>query len=82
MGRNRLAIVLAFSLVALQSAAVTIHRSFRTREAGFGFGTGTAGVAHPVDFRIAAATEKKLAMRVSGGMVVSPDEWRENKRKI
>ena len=52
MGRNRLAIVLAFSLVALQSAAVTIHRSFRTREAGFGFGTGTAGVAYPVDARI------------------------------
>ena len=48
MGRNRLAIVLAFSLVALQSAAVTIHRSFRTREAGVGFGTGTAGVAYPV----------------------------------
>ena len=82
MGRNRLAIVLAFSLVALQSAAVTIHRSFRTREAGFDFGTATAGVAFPVDLRITAATEKKLAMRVSGGMVVSPDEWRGNKRKI
>ena len=82
MGRNRLAIVLAFSLVVLQSAAVTIHRSFRTREAGIGFGTGTAGVAHPVDLRIAAATEKKLAMRVSGDMVVPPGEWRENKRKI
>ena len=52
MGQLRLAVVLAFSLVALQSAAVTIHRSFRTREAGFGFGTGRAGVAYPVDAKI------------------------------
>ena len=58
MGRNRLAIVLAFSLVALQSVAVTIHRSFRTREAGFGFGTGTAGVAYPVDARIDKAIDE------------------------
>ena len=58
MGRNRLAIVLAFSLVALQSAAVTIHRSFRTREAGFGFGTGTAGVAYPVDAKIDKAIDE------------------------
>ena len=52
MGQNRLAIVLAFSLIALQSAAVTVHRSFRTREAGVEFGTGTAGVAYPVDAKI------------------------------
>ena len=58
MGRNRLAIVLAFSLVALHSAAVTIHRSFRTREAGIGFGTGTAGVAYPVDARIDKAIDE------------------------
>ena len=31
---------------------VTIHRSFRTREAGIGFGTGTASVVYPVDARI------------------------------
>ena len=56
MRRNRLAIVLAFSLVALQSAAVTIHRSFRTREAGFG--AGAAGVAYPVDARIDKAIDE------------------------
>ena len=58
MGRNRLAIVLAFSLVALQSAAVTIHRSFRTREVGVGFGTGMAGVAYPVDAKIDEAIDE------------------------
>ena len=52
-------IVVAVSLIALQSAsAVTIHRSFRTREAGFGFGTGTAGVAYPVDARIDKAIDE------------------------
>ena len=45
-------------LIALQSAAVTIHRSFRTREAGFGFGTGKATVAYPVDSRVAAALDE------------------------
>ena len=58
MGQLRLAVVLAYLLVALQSAAVTIHRSFRTREAGFGFGTGTAGVAYPVDARIDKAIDE------------------------
>ena len=51
-------IVAAVSLIALQSAAVTIHRSFRTREAGFGFGTGTAGVAYPVDAKIDKAIDE------------------------
>ena len=46
------------SLIALQSAAVTIHRSFRTREAGFGFGTGTAGVVYPVDAKIDKAIDE------------------------
>ena len=47
--------LLAFSIVALtafSASAVTIHRSFRTREAGVGFGTGTASVAYPVDAKI------------------------------
>ena len=52
MGQLRLAVVLAYLLVALQSAAVTVHRSFRTREAGVGFGTGTASVAYSVDAKI------------------------------
>ena len=52
-------IVVAVSLIALQSAsAVTIHRSFRTREAGVGFGTGTAGVAYPVDARVDKAIDE------------------------
>ena len=42
----------------LSASAVTIHRSFRTREAGFGFGTGTAGVAYPVDARIDKAIDE------------------------
>ena len=52
---------LVFSVVlpmALQSPALTIHRSFRTREAGFGFGTGRAGVAYPVDARIDKAIDE------------------------
>lgn len=52
-------IVVAVSLIALQSAsAVTIHRSFRTREAGVGFGTGTASVAYPVDARVDKAIDE------------------------
>lgn len=51
-------IVVAVSLIALQSVAATIHRSFRTREAGIGFGTGTAGVAYPVDARIDKAIDE------------------------
>ena len=54
-------ILLAFSiatLTVLSAPAVTIHRSFRTREAGFGCGTGTAGVAYPVDARIDKAIDE------------------------
>ena len=51
-------VVAVVSLIALQSAAVTIHRSFRTREAGFGFGTGTATVAYPVDAKIDKAIDE------------------------
>ena len=51
-------IVAVVSLIALQSAAVTIHRSFRTREAGVGFGTGTAGVAYPVDAKVDKAIDE------------------------
>ena len=54
-------ILLAFSiatLTVLSAPAVTIHRSFRTREAGVGFGTGTAGVAEPVDARIDKAIDE------------------------
>ena len=53
--------MLAFSiatLTVLSAPAVTIHRSFRTREAGVGFGTGTASVAHPVDARVDKAIDE------------------------
>ena len=51
-------IVVAVTLIALQAAGVTVHRSFRTREAGVGFGTGTAGVAYPVDAKIDKAIDE------------------------
>ena len=51
-------IVVVVTLIALQTSAVTIHRSFRTREAGVGFGTGTAGVAYPVDAKIDKAIDE------------------------
>ena len=54
-------VLLAFSVAALtafSASATTIHRSFRTREAGFGFGTGTAGVAYPVDAKIDKAIDE------------------------
>ena len=53
--------MLAFSiatLTVLSASAVTIHRSFRTREAGVGFGTGTASVAYPVDARVDKAIDE------------------------
>lgn len=52
-------IVVVVTLIALQAAGVTVHRSFRTREAGVGFGTGTAGVAYPVDAKIDKAIDER-----------------------
>lgn len=37
-------LVLMVTLVAWQSAGLVLHRSFRTREAGFGFGTAKVKV--------------------------------------
>ena len=51
------AAVVAVGLAA-SASAVTIHRSFRTREAGVGFGSGTAGVVYPVDSKVAAALDE------------------------
>ena len=54
--------MLFVSLIALQSAAVGFHRSFRSREVGFGEGTS---VSVPVDAKVAqtldAAAEKDAA---------------------
>ena len=83
MGQLRLAVVLAFSLVALQSAAVTIHRSFRSREAGFGFGTGRAGVAYPVDAKIdKAINEARQKEAEKTKVIIEENDWRRNKRKM
>ena len=57
MESQRLIVFVALALVALQSVGVTIHRSFRTREAGFDFGTGRATVAYPVDAKIGQAID-------------------------
>lgn len=59
-GRSKRRLLLAASLslgLALPTDALTIHRSFRTREAGFSFGTGTATIAYPVDARIDQALD-------------------------
>ena len=44
--------------LALSSSALTIHRSFTHREAGFGFGTGSATVSVPIDRRAATALDE------------------------
>lgn len=43
---------------ALPVSALTLHRSFRTREAGVGFGAGSATVAYPVDAKVAKALDE------------------------
>ena len=62
MGRRYIILVLAYVLVVLQSAAITIHRSFRSREVGFG---GGVSASVPVDSKVAqvldAAAEKDAA---------------------
>ena len=89
--RGVLLALLVAVLTASSSSAGTIHRSFRTREAGLGFGTGTAGVACPVDAKIdktpayvtaeSAAKEKKLGFWAEENPI-NPYEWRKNKRKM
>lgn len=51
-------IALAVLLPPLCSEGLTLHRSFRTREAGVGFGAGTATVAYPVDAKVAKALDE------------------------
>ena len=65
MGRRYIVLVLAYMLIVLQSAAITIHRSFRSREVGFG---GGVSASVPVDAKVAqaldAAAEKDAAKTV------------------
>ena len=42
----------------LPVSALTLHRSFRTREAGVGFGAGSATVAYPVDAKVAKVLDE------------------------
>ena len=47
---------MAVALAAvLPSSAITVHRSFRSRDVGFG---GGAGASVPVDSRVAAALDE------------------------
>lgn len=51
-------VLLAFASFGWQLDAVTFHRSFRTRTAGCGFGSGSAAVVYPVDARIDKALDE------------------------
>ena len=90
--RKIIALVIV-ALIALQSAAVTIHRSFRTREVGFG---GGVSASVPVDAKVAAAldeAEEKDAAKtkvIIGTAYLSSlirgktvrVEWRKAKRRM
>ena len=52
------AALLTVLLVSASASAVTLHRSFRSRDVGFG---GGAGVSVPVDSRVAAAMDEAQA---------------------
>ena len=85
MGQRCIVLVLAYMLIVLQSAAISIHRSFRTREVGFG---GGVSASVPVDSKVsayaaaeAAAKEQKLGLW-QGANPISPYEWRKAKRRM
>ena len=58
MGQRCIVFVLAYMLIVLQSAAISIHRSFRTREVGFG---GGVSASVPVDSKVSAALDEAAA---------------------
>ena len=58
MGQRCIVLVLAYMLIVLQSAAISIHRSFRTREVGFG---GSVSASVPVDSKVSAALDDAAA---------------------
>ena len=49
------AVLVAAAVTALPLSAITVHRSFRSRDVGFG---GGAGVSVPVDSRLSAALDE------------------------
>jgi len=59
--------IVAFAVITLQSDALTIHRSFRSRNVGFG---GGVGASVPVDSRVAKALEEGLAQEANRTKVV------------
>lgn len=83
-------LVLLVSLVAWQSAGLVLHRSFRTREAGFGLGTGKATVAYPVDAKVDKALDEaaeKDAAKANKQVplveyVSNPSERHKDKREM
>lgn len=72
---------------ALPVSALTLHRSFRTREVGFCFGAGRETVSYPVDTKVAMtldeAAEKDAAKANKQvplvGYVSNPSERHKDK---
>ena len=60
-------IVVVVTLIALQAAGVTIHRSFRAREVGVG---GGASVVVPVETRVAQAIEDGREIEIKKQKVI------------
>ena len=58
MRQRCIVLILAYMLIVLQSAAISIHRSFRTREVGFG---GGVSASVPVDSKVAVALDEAAA---------------------
>lgn len=55
VGKSKGVVVVLVLLVAVQAAAVTFHRSFRTREIGIG---GGASIQVPIDAKVAKAIDE------------------------
>ena len=83
-------LVFLTTLIALQSAGQTLHRSFRLREVGFCFGAGRETVSYPVDTKVAMtldeAAEKDAAKANKQvplvGYVSNPSERHKDKREM
>lgn len=63
----RAAIAILCALLLLPSSALTLHRSFRPRQFGFGGGTG---VSVPIDSRISDALDEAAAKEAARTKVV------------
>lgn len=61
---------LVAAAIAPDAGAIVIHRSFRSREVGFGFGTGSARVAVPLEAKAAKALDEALETEANRPAVV------------